>query len=70
MRFRGAADLAYYQQVLNNDRALDEAERMRRWQQRLNWERLDNDARLLRWKEMKEAEREVRYFALRPLCIV
>lgn len=34
-RWREAADLAYYQQKLSADHALSEAERMRRWQQRL-----------------------------------
>ena len=58
-RFREAADLAYYQQTLMNDKALGEAERMARWQQRMEWQQLDADARRLRWQQMAETEREV-----------
>lgn len=58
-RFREAADLSYYYQRLNADRAIDSAERAARMQQRLAWEQLDADQRDLRWREMDEAQREV-----------
>lgn len=59
-RFRELADLSYYQQRLQTDRALDSAERNARWQQRLGWEQLDAEQRRLRWTQMDELQREVR----------
>lgn len=75
-RFREAADLAYYQQRLAADRSLAESERMARWQQRLEWEALDGDARRMRWLQMAEDQREVRehsppgHTRLSALCIL
>ncbi|GAA5828892.1 hypothetical protein JCM5353_004013 [Sporobolomyces roseus] len=40
------ADLIYYQLQLETDRTLDEAERMRRWEERLAWEELEEGERM------------------------
>jgi hypothetical protein len=60
LRFREAADLSYYQQKLQSDRNLQDAERMMLWKQRQEWQTLDEESRRLRWMEMDELTREVR----------
>ncbi|GAA6013876.1 hypothetical protein JCM8202_000845 [Rhodotorula sphaerocarpa] len=42
----------YYQQQLELDTALSEAQRLRRWEERLAWEELDEEARALRYHEL------------------
>ncbi|KAK4058412.1 hypothetical protein OIO90_000570 [Microbotryomycetes sp. JL221] len=48
----GLADLMYYQRQLELDQAIDEAERLRRWQDRLRWEALDDAQRHLQYQAM------------------
>lgn len=42
----------YYQQQLELDTALTEAQRLRRWEERLAWEQLDEAERALRYDEL------------------
>lgn len=48
----GLADLVYYQQQLETNRELDESERMRRWEERLRWEELGEEERRMRYSTM------------------
>ncbi|GAA5901287.1 hypothetical protein JCM8208_002326 [Rhodotorula glutinis] len=45
------ADLMHFQHQLDHDYALDESERLRRWEERLAWEQLDDAERSLRYSE-------------------
>ncbi|BGP38335.1 hypothetical protein JCM10449v2_002266 [Rhodotorula kratochvilovae] len=49
------ADLMHYQHELDLDHALDESERLRRWEERLAWEQLDDDSRAMRYNELAAA---------------
>ncbi|GAA5976680.1 hypothetical protein JCM10908_005593 [Rhodotorula pacifica] len=42
----------YFQQQLEMDRALTESQRLRRWENRLAWEQLDEEQRALRYREL------------------
>ncbi|GAA5906141.1 uncharacterized protein JCM6883_005456 [Sporobolomyces salmoneus] len=44
------ADLLYFQQQLELDHTLDEIERMRRWEERLEWEELEEEERLRQYQ--------------------
>ncbi|KAH8928731.1 hypothetical protein BT69DRAFT_452319 [Atractiella rhizophila] len=46
-----------YEDALRLDRSIDEAERARRWRERLEWEELDEAQRKLRWQSMNEDAR-------------
>lgn len=47
------ADLMHYQRQLEFDTALNEEERLRRWEDRLRWESLDEAERSLRYRSME-----------------
>ncbi|GAA5998711.1 uncharacterized protein JCM10292_007177 [Rhodotorula paludigena] len=49
------ADLMYFQRQLELDHALDESERLRRWEERLAWEQLNDEERALRYSELAAA---------------
>lgn len=42
----------HYQRQLEMDRALSEQERLARWEERLRWEELDDAERQLRYRQM------------------
>ncbi|GAA5986240.1 hypothetical protein JCM5350_007596 [Sporobolomyces pararoseus] len=44
------ADLLYFQQQLELDQTLDELERLRRWEERLAWEELEEEERLRQYQ--------------------
>ncbi|GAA5946453.1 hypothetical protein JCM3765_000250 [Sporobolomyces pararoseus] len=44
------ADLLYFQQQLELDHTLDEVERLRRWEERLAWEELEDEERLRQYQ--------------------
>ncbi|ORY88900.1 hypothetical protein BCR35DRAFT_329787 [Leucosporidium creatinivorum] len=46
------ADLLHYQRQLEMDTALNEQERLRRWEERLRWEELDEAERSMRYRSM------------------